>query len=297
MAHSIQRLDRLTAILLQLQTNRFVSAKRLSERFQVCVRTVYRDIRSLEAAGFPIGADPGKGFYLVEGFHLPPISLDAEEAGALLIALKLAEQSIDDKTLLRLQTAREKIQAVLSSDVRSYLSRIDARITVCARARPPVTAAEPMQSIQHALSQNLLLEIQYGESYAPRVIEPLYLGFFEEHWHLLAFCRLRNAYRDFRVDRIRSIRPREEHISRTHPSILEILQEKAAQKELHRMRVRIKRGSGYSKIKSLCLPGSILETDLDDGFVELTLHTDSIPVIKSWLGRYCSEFEILEPLA
>ena len=62
-------LDRLLAIFIHLQSKRIVAARELSERFNICIRTVSSDIRSLEAASVPIGSEAGVGYYLVEGYH------------------------------------------------------------------------------------------------------------------------------------------------------------------------------------------------------------------------------------
>ena len=68
----MHRIHRLTAILIQLQTKRIVGGKEIAERFGISLRTVYRDIRALEDAGVPIGAEAGLGYFLAPGYHLPP---------------------------------------------------------------------------------------------------------------------------------------------------------------------------------------------------------------------------------
>ena len=72
MIRSVNRLDRLSAILVRLQAGKIVTAQELASEFGICLRTVYRDIRSLEKAGIPIGAEPGKGYFLAKGFPCRP---------------------------------------------------------------------------------------------------------------------------------------------------------------------------------------------------------------------------------
>ncbi|MEA5049202.1 MAG: WYL domain-containing protein [Eubacteriales bacterium] len=295
MDRSIKRLDRLTGILIRLQTGSLVSAKQLAEDFGTCVRTIYRDIRSLEAAGVPIGADPGKGFYIVEGYRLPPVSLSKEEAGALLLALKLAEQQTGSDMAPLLRTAQAKICAVLAKDVKLHVASIDPKITVCTSFGQPCQERFSMQTIQEALSRNRLLEIRYSPNPAceptHRIIEPLYLGFFENSWHLLAYCRLREAYRDFRLDRIQSLRILSDSITRNHPPIAEILMNAVDRKNLEYVRVRLKKDAGCERLKSHFPSGSIEETDLGGGTVELRIPTDSADVLNDWLKRFCSGIE------
>lgn len=78
------RLARLTAILTQLQAKRLVNASQLAERHQVSVRTIYRDIRTLEKSGIPIITEEGKGYPIHEGYHLPPVLFYENEAMPLL---------------------------------------------------------------------------------------------------------------------------------------------------------------------------------------------------------------------
>jgi predicted DNA-binding transcriptional regulator YafY len=78
------RLSRLTAILTQLQTTKLITATALAEKYQVSVRTIYRDIRSLEKSGVPVLTEEGRGYSLMEGYRVPPISFTESEANALI---------------------------------------------------------------------------------------------------------------------------------------------------------------------------------------------------------------------
>ena len=69
----MNRIDRISAILIQLQSYSLVKAQQISERFNISIRTVYRDIRTLEEAGIPIIGNPGIGYSLAEGFKLSPL--------------------------------------------------------------------------------------------------------------------------------------------------------------------------------------------------------------------------------
>jgi predicted DNA-binding transcriptional regulator YafY len=69
----MKRIDRFTAILLQLQTKRILPGKEIAARFGICLRTVHRDIRAPEDAGVPTGSEPGLGHFLAPGYHLPPV--------------------------------------------------------------------------------------------------------------------------------------------------------------------------------------------------------------------------------
>src|SRR5690606_12965441 len=91
----MNRIDRLTAILVQLQSKKVVTAQEIANRFEISLRTVYRDVRALEDAGVPIGAEAGKGYFIMEGYHLPPVMFTQQEANALVLGAKLIEGQTD----------------------------------------------------------------------------------------------------------------------------------------------------------------------------------------------------------
>ena len=80
----MNRIDRISAILIQLQSHSLVKAQQISERFNISIRTVYRDIRTLEEAGIPIIGNPGIGYSLAEGFKLYSSNVYSKRALSLI---------------------------------------------------------------------------------------------------------------------------------------------------------------------------------------------------------------------
>jgi predicted DNA-binding transcriptional regulator YafY len=111
----MNRIDRISAILIQLQSKRVVTAKEIARRFDISIRTVYRDIRTLEGAGIPIGSEAGLGYYLVEGYRLPPLMFTTDEVGALITAGKFVDRFADPSSKASYDSALYKIRAVLKS--------------------------------------------------------------------------------------------------------------------------------------------------------------------------------------
>lgn len=209
----MNRIDRLTAILLQLQSQRIVRGKEIAARFGISLRTVYRDIRALEDAGVPIGSEAGLGYYLAEGYHLPPVMFTPEEAGSLLIGGKLIEKFSDLSVNRNYAVALDKIKAVLDQTQKENLNALSSYIEVLKTAPEPGSPFpnDLLADIQSVLGRKLLIRIAYTSGYkeetTQRTIEPLGLCFYAATWHLLAYCRLRHDYRDFRVDRIKKVTP------------------------------------------------------------------------------------------
>jgi predicted DNA-binding transcriptional regulator YafY len=225
----MNRIDRLTAILIQLQTRRMLPAREIAERYGISLRTVYRDIRALEDAGVPVGAEPGKGYFLAEGYHLPPVMFTPDEAGALLMGAKLIEKFSDSSVSRHFAGALDKIKAVLGETDQDYLNQLDSLVTVLTMA-PQDQGQFPgnmLIAIQSVLAGNHVIRIDYHsnskDELTRRTVEPLGLCFYAGNWHLLAYCHLRRQYRDFRVDRLKSMEPTGQQFDRSRHGALDHL--------------------------------------------------------------------------
>ncbi|MCW3462830.1 helix-turn-helix transcriptional regulator [Chitinophaga nivalis] len=209
----MNRIDRLTAILIQLQGKKIVKAAEIADRFEISLRTVYRDVKALQEAGVPIGAEAGTGYYIVDGYHLPPVMFSKEEAAALLTGEKLMEQYSDHSNQKQFGFAMQKIRSVLRGSEKDYLESLDENIAVL-RSRPKYPEDESfpnrfLTDIQQALGMNQVINMEYfsfqDEVATRREVEPIGIFHMRTSWHLIAWCRLRQGYRDFRVDRIRKL--------------------------------------------------------------------------------------------
>ncbi len=208
------RLSRLTAILIQLQSKRVLTAGEIARRFKISLRTAYRDIRALEEAGVPIFTEEGKGYSLADGFSLPPIMLTEAEANALITAERLIVQNKDASLVRNYTDAITKIKSVLrysTKDKAELLSKRTAFISNISRTR----TSDQLSSIQKSITDYQLLEVEYyslsKQEHSTRLIEPMALYSTRENWILIAHCRLRHAYREFRLDRIQALRFTETH--------------------------------------------------------------------------------------
>ena len=201
------RLSRLAAILTLLQTKRLLTATEIARRFQVSIRTVYRDIRALEAAGVPVYTEEGKGYSLLEGYRLPPVAFTENEALALITAEQLVQTSKDASLIREFSEAIVKIKAVLSHRNKTAVDLLSRRVVIGSNMEQ-TRSSDILIDAQRALTSHKLIEIEYIASdgrESKRVIEPflLYNYSLEKYWILVAFCRNKNDFRAFRLDRIR----------------------------------------------------------------------------------------------
>jgi len=205
----IKRLSRLTAILTQLQTKRIVTSTALAEKFSVSVRTIYRDIKTLEQAGVPILTEDGKGYSLMEGYRVPPVMFTESEANALITVEQLVLKNRDSSLIKEYTEAVNKIRSVLLYSTKEKADLLSKRIAV-SPAMPNTNTSDTLTFIQNALTAFNVLNITYHsegkEEKTKRNIEPFALYYNQqESWTLIAYCRLRKDYRMFRLERILNI--------------------------------------------------------------------------------------------
>ncbi|MFY0591002.1 helix-turn-helix transcriptional regulator [Roseivirga sp.] len=201
------RLSRLTAILTQLQSKRIVTANTLAERHNVSVRTIYRDIRTLEKSGIPITTEEGKGYSIMEGYHLPPVLFSEEEANALITIEQLAIKNKDQSLSENVSSAIEKIKVILKYSQKGNADLLTDRIYFGGNNSQERTSNNLME-IQSAIIHFQLLKIEYNSSenkHTIRQIEPFALYSIHGNFLLIAFCKLRNSFRAFRIDYIESL--------------------------------------------------------------------------------------------
>lgn len=201
------RLSRLTAILTQLQSKRIITAKQLAKKHDVSVRTIYRDIRTLEKSGIPIVTEEGKGYSIMEGYHLPPVLFTEEEANALITIEQLAIKNKDLSLVKNTTSAIEKIKAILRYSQKGNADLLADRIYFSGNNNEEKTSDNLMQ-IQSAITQYKVLTMDYLSSenkLTNRNIEPFAIYSIHGDFLLIAFCRLRNDFRHFRIDFIEKL--------------------------------------------------------------------------------------------
>lgn len=298
----MNRVDRLTAILTQLQSKRRVTMDQLEERFELSRRSLFRDIRALLEIGIPIGGDAGAGYFIAEGYHLPPVVFNKEEAAALLLGVKFMEQTTDSQIREQLDNALTKVKAVLRTTDRDFLEGLEEHIEVV----PPRSMTHEgapdsfLMDIQFALSAGRTLEFGYWSNHKQelthREVEPLSLVYYSNHWHLIAFCQLRQELRDFRTDRIQKLKITERTFDRSqHPELQDFLNRsmfgsdsKEAVLVFHH---NVARFLGEQKYHH----GFVQEVETETG-VEMHFSTPSYSFLARWILSYGTYVTIKSPV-
>jgi predicted DNA-binding transcriptional regulator YafY len=225
--YCMNRIDRLHAILTHLQSKKLVKAQEIADRFNISLRTVYRDVKALEESGVPVIGEAGSGYSIMEGYRLPPLMFTQEEAAALLLAGKLAAHQTDASVHKQLDEAMMKIKAVLRTADKEEMNELSSRIEIINTfQQKPEEHVQHLTALQKAIAGNKVLFIRYESSYSKtelteRLIEPIGLLYYSNAWHLIAWCRLRNDYRDFKVNRISRLQLKEEVFNNSHHKSLQ----------------------------------------------------------------------------
>ena len=243
----MNRIDRLHAILTYLQSKRLVKAQELAERFNISLRTVYRDVKALEESGVPVIGEAGSGYSIMEGYRLPPLMFTQEEAASLLLAGKLAAPHTDASVQKQLEEALLKIKSVLRTADKEQLNELSERVQILSSRNSQEPHQKHLIALQQAVAANRLLFIHYESSYSKtetteRLVEPLGLLHYSNAWHLIGWCRLRNDYRDFKVNRITRLQVKEERVDISkHKSLTEYISNIARNYELTEMVILVEK--------------------------------------------------------
>ncbi len=219
----MNRIDRLFAILTILQSRKFTTAEKIAEKFRISIRTVYRDIRALGESGIPISFEPAKGYFIMQGYFLPPVTFTSEEANALLLVESVAGGFTDKSIRTHYSTALSKVKAILKYSQKEQIETLSENIRF--QLHPGFqNDFEYLSVIQDAVSSRCILAIHYknsAEEVSHREVEPVGIIFYAFSWHLIAWCHNRQAYRDFKISRITDLKntlkpfTKEQHIALT----------------------------------------------------------------------------------
>ena len=235
------KIDRMLTIIVMLLNRSRISAKELAEKFGISVRTVYRDIETINMAGIPIISYPGNngGFGIIENYKLDHQLLTLNNLCSMLSALKGVNSSLED---VELESSIEKLRNLIPHDKTHHL---DLRMEQIIIGMQPWAynsrQKQLVKLIQNAITQTQLIKISY-RSYANetsiRQIEPMSLVFKSYTWYLFAYCYLKEDFRVFRISRIIDLQIEDVIFTRKEKSYHEI--EEASKKQVSLTNITLK---------------------------------------------------------
>ena len=274
----------------------------IAERYSISERTAYRDLRALEEAGVPIGIEPGKGYYILRGYHLPPVMFNNSEAASLLAGERLMQRWQNTELGRSYKSALEKIRSVLPKEELQYFESLDEHI----QTFPSQYIGEDnlndkiFSGIQQAIFKTQVLELQYQRPYKDEVscrkVEPLGLFIMGRHWYLAAWCRLREDYRMFRLDRVLKYHPTGERLPANPEHTLQTYynEQLKTTKELTEVVLQFnKEIAGYLGDQKYW-HGWAWEKSVDN-VVEMTFLTGSLEYLSYWILSWGTGVTVISP--
>lgn len=295
------KIDRLMGIILLLQSKRTISAHEIADYFDVSVRTIYRDIQTLDEAGVPIVSNPGEGYSLIEGYHLPPLMFTTEEASALFLGGEFAMKATDPSLHKPIISAHAKIRSVLPEETKDYIEKIRTATHLAIGIGVDRKYDNKVHSdVQEGIANNKVLQIEYytqsRDTLSKRYIEPSGIVYYGGAWHLIAYCQTRNDFRDFRMDRIKtllltshSFKPREKFIPNRYVRELQNLD------RLNSTEVKLLvRKDTADEVRIRFRYGYFCDEETKDGFI-FTYLVPNTELLKYWVISYGDRIKILEP--
>jgi len=221
----MSRAERLLDLIQILRRHRRpVSGRALADTAGVSLRTLYRDIRSLQAQGAAIDGEPGIGYILRPGFMLPPLMFQEEEIEALVLGSRWVANRADQRLGAAARNALAKIAAVLPDDLREAL---DASPLLIGPGKPAAVGDAELVTIRQAIRRERTLQITYegspgssSEGRTQRLVWPFALAYFESTRMVVAWCELRRDFRNFRTDRIMAMAVTETRYPRRRQALL-----------------------------------------------------------------------------
>jgi predicted DNA-binding transcriptional regulator YafY len=208
----MRRADRLFDIIQTLRTaKRPVTASTLAARLEVTVRTIYRDVATLQARRVPIDGEAGVGYVLRRGFDLPPLMFTTEEVEAIVLGARMIPRLRDANLQRAAESVLEKVTVVLPEQLRAQLA--SPRFYVSRGNARPAKGID-LAALRGAIRDNRKMRIAYvdeSDRRTRRTIWPIAMAYYVDVTVIGAWCELRKDYRHFRVERVTSSAVLDEH--------------------------------------------------------------------------------------
>ena len=296
----MNRFDRITAILIQLQSKKIVKAQDLADRFGTSLRTIYRDIRTLEEAGVPLYGEAGIGYSIVDGYKLPPVMFTKEEAVAFLTAEKLMSKFTDNELNKNFSSAMFKVKAVLRGAEKDLVENLEEQIMVVQKTNVVSLPGNILDLLLKAIADKKAVKILYkafDKDSNERLIEPIGIFHENDYWYTIGFCHLRQEYRQFRIDRVLTIElTNQDQEERTSlKDFQELRKTMKSDFVTQKAVIRVSKSVAVFMQDRKYFFGFVSEIERDD-YIEMTFLSMSIEEgLARWLIMFADHVDIVEP--
>ncbi|MBD0382194.1 helix-turn-helix transcriptional regulator [Paenibacillus sedimenti] len=292
------KIQRLLAITMLLLSQRRISGPALADKFEVSIRTIYRDLETINSAGIPIvsytGADGG--YEIMEQFRIDRQIVTLDDLQSILTALKGVQSSLNDQDMDTLLT---KVKALVAKSEQNRMEEsgetliFDTNLWHGGGLRDKSMLAALRQAAKNRTVVSFLYTNSEGIG-EQRSVEPIGIAWKGYSWYLYAYCRLRNDYRTFRLSRIRELQVRLEQFKNRGVRLEELdakwgTQEPGPTVQLvlrfrARVRVRVEEAFGQDAVEVQ-----------EDGSLQVTVSYPDSQWMYGMLLSYGPDVQVLEP--
>ncbi len=289
------RIDRLLAITIMMLNRERVTAKELADKFEVSLRTIYRDLDALNLAGIPVVSYPGNqgGYGIMENYRLDRSLLTNDDIIAILSTLRGVNQTLENRNI---SDALEKIQSLVSrhKSNEALLSAEQVMIDMQPWGESPVLKNK-LKTIHDQISAGRLLEFDYTKTngeVTKREVEPMTLLYKSYAWYLFAYCLLRDDYRFFRLTRMKNLNPLKKGFTRREKSYRDCISADFTKDKMITLVLK------FSKYVRQFIEDSFEESEiepLEDGSILVRTEAPENEWIYGWILSYSDQVEVLEP--
>lgn len=207
----MRKAERLFQLVTLLRGRKQVlTAESIASSLNVSVRTIYRDIQALCSSGVPIDGEAGVGYRLSPSFSLPPVMFDEKEVTALILALKMVKAHSDSILSQGANKAEDKILAILPERMKATINSLPYHVPDFSNSREETKWHTVLRESCIQRNRIVVTYTDSKEKKTERELWPLGLLFWGPSWTLIAWCALRQDYRNFRLDRFLEIKKLDE---------------------------------------------------------------------------------------
>ena len=299
---TLNRTERLFAIILLLQNRPSMTSRDLAEHFKVSRRTIFRDLRALSESGVPLTyADQG-GYEILDGYQLPPLMLSARQAATLLVGTEFMKLQSDASLRKEADQVAMKIRSVLPQQIRDYIDQLNERTVLDPYWLHGAQSSDEEEGRWYDLSEavahrrSVIMEyyVQSRDEMTKRKVDPLGLVYYTDHWNLIAYDHLRDDIRNYRLDSIHSMDVVSERFTPPEGFDLEEhLKERGTSPK--NIRIVIRFAPQMYRWARRSIPAEIEEErETEDGTM-VTFYFENLDYVARWLLRYGTQAHVLEP--
>lgn len=219
---------------------------------------------------------------------------------SFVTAEKLVNTLTDPATRASYQSALYKIKAVLRASDKELLDEISSRIEVVENAYLPRDRHQkvPVETILRCIAENRVIRIRYASTtdsgLLERTLEPVGIYANGAYWYLIAYCRLRDDYRNFRTDRVQAMEILDERFNRQHPSLQSFIDRTSREQILHKAVIRLDKSAYRYLGDQHYYHGFVSQTDAGEQ-IEMTFLTKSLNGLAHWFLMLGADADPVEP--